>query len=122
MGQGLTMQSTEIFISGPVAIVWQYAYVYFVLLGHASAIEEAVIRTLVGFVRYRRRVCGRSRTAQEGFERDCCRCCRQSCGALDELSSAYLRLPSVRSDRILFFFFHVIAPLHVRTTTVGKCV
>ena len=50
MLQGFAVQSTEIFVSGPVAIVRQYADVDLILLGYASAIQEAVIRTLVGLI------------------------------------------------------------------------
>jgi hypothetical protein len=48
--QRFTVQSTEIFVSGAIAIVWQYTYVDFIVLGHASSILETIIRTRVGLI------------------------------------------------------------------------
>ena len=71
MTESLAMQSAEVAVSGPVAIVWQLTNVDLVGDRCVSAINEAVISTLVGFLVEGRGLDDRTLTTEKWVKGNC---------------------------------------------------
>lgn len=93
--QGFAVVAAEVGEPGEVAVVRHFANVDLIGLGCISAIDEAIVRTLVRLIVDRRSLGRRAWTTEQRLQRNCRSDGGDSGGAFYKLSSAESRFPGL---------------------------